>query len=75
MSFKNAQSGMKIEYIGDSIAYGGTYTMLPAESTYYEASNCPEHERGRLVIYEFMNNGDPIFIMVDELNPDEWRVA
>lgn len=75
MSQSSLKSGMKIEYIGDSTAFGGTYTMIPAESTYYEASHCPEHERGKLMIVEFMNDGEPMFFLTEELNPSEWSLV
>lgn len=75
MDFTGLKPLAKIKYIGNSLAFGGIYTLIPAESTYYEASDCPEHERGKLMIVEFMNDDTPMFFLVEELDPNEWSLT
>ncbi|MGY3839044.1 hypothetical protein ACWNPK_18110 [Bacillus atrophaeus] len=75
MDFSSVKEGDEIKYIGESWAYGGTYTTVSAESTYSNEDNCPKHERGRLVIIEFMNDGTPMFFTLDQLNPKEWELV
>lgn len=75
MDFSKVKEGDKIKYIGDSWAYGGTYTTVTAESTYINKDKCPEHEKGKLIIIEFMNDGTPMFFTLDELNPKEWELV
>lgn len=71
----NLKDGMKIEYIGDSFAFGGEYNLHAAESTYADASLVPEHEKGKLMIIELMNDGTPMYFTVDSLDLKEWRVV
>lgn len=75
MDFSIVREGMEIEYIGDSFAYGGIYQVVTTESTYIDASKCLENEKGVLVIIEFMNDDTPMFIRIDSLNPNEWKLV
>lgn len=75
MDFSKVIAGDRIEYIGDSMAFGGFYTTFTAESTYVNEDDCPESERGQLMIIEFMNNGAPMFFTLDRLNSKEWKHA
>ncbi|MFJ8247360.1 hypothetical protein [Peribacillus asahii] len=65
----------QIEYTGDSLAYGGRYTVVTAESTYQNPDSCPNHEKGKLMIVEFMNNGTPMFFELDRLKLEEWKIV
>lgn len=69
------KEGMRIEYIGERIAFGGKYLVVAPESTYLNASDCPVEEKGKLMIIEFMNDDTPMFFRVDKLNLNEWRLA
>lgn len=69
------QAGSQIEYIGDSLSYGGVYSVVTAESTYQNPTDCPDNNKGKLMIIEFMNNGTPMFFTLDRLNPKEWKVV
>lgn len=73
MNFSKLNEGDYIKYIGDSFAYGGSYKLIQAESTYTNPDNCPEHQKGKLMIIEFMNNGTPMFFTLDMLDRDEWE--
>lgn len=75
MDFSLVNEGMKIEYIGDSFAYGGTYKTVKAESTYETEESCPEDEKGKLMIIEFMNDGSPMFFTLGMLDNSEWKLA
>jgi hypothetical protein len=75
IDFSTVTAGDRIEYIGDSIAYGGFYTVFTAESTYRPQSLCPEHERGKLMIVEFTNSDLAMFFTLDRLNPSDWKLA
>lgn len=72
MDFSQLVSGDKIEYVGDTYAFGGEYSIVAAESTYSKEDFCPENERGKLMIVEFMNDGTPMFFTVDTLDKEEW---
>jgi hypothetical protein len=73
MDFSKVKEGMSIEYIGDSFALGGVYQVVSAESTYIDKHKCPENEKGKLMIIEFMNDDTPIFFTLDTLKPNEWK--
>jgi hypothetical protein len=75
LDISNAEEGMRIKYIGESSAFGGEYTAIAAESTYKNPSNCPDDDRGKLMIVEFMNDDTPMFFRIDKLNKTEWRIA
>lgn len=75
IDFSKVKEGDRIEYIGDSFAYGGFYTTVKAESTYKNPEDCPEHEKGKLMIIEFMNDDTPMFFVIDRLDPKEWKHA
>lgn len=75
MDFSKVKAGDRIEYIGDSWAFGGFYKTYTAESTYKNPDDCPEHERGKLIIIEFMNDDTPMYFTLDSLNPKEWKHA
>ncbi|MNS80584.1 hypothetical protein D3C72_1142690 [compost metagenome] len=74
LDLSNVKVGSVIKYIGDSIAYGGSYTVYAAESTYINQSDCPEDDRGKLMIIEFMNDDTPMFFRVDRLQLKEWKL-
>lgn len=74
MDFSRLKENMEIKYIGDSLAYGGVYTLYSTESTYVNKEDCPEHERGKLMIIELINDDTPVFFTLDMLNPDEWEL-
>ena len=62
MDFTNVEAGMQIQYTGDSFAFGGEYLVTTAESTYEDVNDCPKHEKGKLMIIEFTNDGEmPMF--------------
>jgi hypothetical protein len=69
------KEGMHIEYIGDSLSYGGQYLVVTAESTYTNPSNCPKNEKGKLMIIDFMNDSTPMYFVIDYLNLKEWRLV
>jgi hypothetical protein len=70
------KAGAKLKYIGKNfIAYAGEYTTYAAESTYKNPDSCPENEKGKLVIIEFMNNGTPMFFTIDNLRQEEWELV
>lgn len=73
IDFTKVKEDDVIEYTGDSFAYGGQYTIVSAGSTFI--GECPEYLQGKLMIIEFMNNGDPMFIRVENLKSDEWRLV
>jgi hypothetical protein len=76
LNVSDVKEGMKIEYIGDSIAFGGKYHVHLAETTYVRSEDCPEHEKGRLLIVEFMNDETPMFFFIDEdINPKDWVIV
>ncbi len=75
MDFSQLKAGDRIEYIGDSIAFGGFYATVTAESTCGNPEDCPENEKGKLMIIEFMNDGTPMFFILDMLDPKEWKLA
>lgn len=75
MDFSQLKKKQKINYIGESFAFGGIYTVYPIEETYEEERLCPEEDRGKLVIIELMNDGTPMFFPLDVLDPKEWEIA
>lgn len=72
--FKDSKAGMKIKYIGDTMAFGGSYSLVTAESTYLNPEDCPDKEKGKLMIIEFMNNGTPMYFVIDDLDQEEWAL-
>lgn len=75
MNFSTVKEKMRIKYIGNSISFGGEYTVITAESTYVNPSDCPDGEKGQLMIIEFMNNDTPMYFTLDQLDPNEWELA
>lgn len=75
MDFSTVKEGGTLTYIGNSLAFGGSYKVVTAESTYLDPSQCPDEERGQLMIIEFMNDDTPMFFMVNQLDPKEWKVV
>lgn len=75
MDFSIVKEGMTIEYIGDSFAYGGYYKVVNAESTYEKEEDCPNNEKGKLMIIEFMNDDTPMFFTLDMLNDSQWKLV
>lgn len=74
-TYKQLKQLDKIQYIGDSLVFGGKYTIIPIESTYYEASECPEEDMSKLCIVKFDNSDNPIFFLLEDLNMKEWRLV
>lgn len=75
LNVSEVKDGSVIEYIGDSLVYGGTYQVVTAESTYKNPADCPDAEKGKLMVIEFMNDGTPMFFIVDQLNFEEWKIV
>lgn len=75
MNFEEVKAGMVLKYIGDSLAFGGTYTVVDAESTYINPEDCPDYEKGKQMIIEFMNNGTPMYFPLGRLDPQEWQLV
>lgn len=72
LNIEDVKAGDKIKYIGDSWAFGGSYLVVTAESTYRDKTMMPENEKGKLMIIEFMNDDTPMFFTLDSLNASEW---
>lgn len=72
LDITKVKAGMQIKYIGDSLAYGGNYLVHTVESTYRNLDDCPEEDRGKLLIIEFMNDDIPMFIKLERLDLKEW---
>lgn len=70
----NVKEGDRINYIGESWAYDGEYTVITAESTYNNPDDVPEHEKGKLVIVHLTNSDFALFVFVDTLNPNDWEL-
>ena len=75
LELEKVKAGSEIEYIGDSFAYSGKYTVIKAESTYENPNDCPVEKKGELMIVEFMNNDTPMFISIKDLKQNEWRIV
>ena len=75
MDFSKVKAGDYIKYNGDSWAFEGSYRVLTAESTYANPDNCPDDDKGKLMILEFMNDDTPMFFVLDRLNPKEWKLV
>lgn len=75
LDISTVKEKMSIEYIGTSMAFGGIYQVYSAESTYLNPSDCPEEDRGQLVIIELMNDDTPMFFNLHLLNPSEWKLV
>lgn len=73
MDISKAKAGDKITYTGLSYSFGGTYRVVSAEET-YGAGLCPEDELGKLLIIEFTNRNEPMFIFLEELNKNCWKL-
>lgn len=74
LSLTDIKEGSYIEYIGDSWAFDGEYTVHTAESTYGNVLDCPDAEKGSLLIIELMNDDTPMFFKVSELELEEWKL-
>lgn len=74
MNFEEVKAGMRIEYIGESWAFEGDYKVYNAEAT-YEPDKCPDDEKGKLLIVEFMNDDTPMFFTLERLDPKEWKLV
>lgn len=74
MDFSTLQAGMRITCSNYWAFENEYYTLVKAESTYQNQEDCPEKERGQLMIIEFMNNGKPMFFTLSMLNPKEWEI-
>lgn len=75
MDFSGLLPGQKIKYIGDSIAFGGQYTLVKIEETYHHKEACPDEDKGKLVIIELMNDDTPMFFTLDMLDSNEWELV
>jgi hypothetical protein len=75
MDFKEVKEFDRIEYVGDSFAFGGFYTVMKAESTYMKPEDCPESEQGKLMIAELTSDDVAMFFTLDSLNPSDWKIA
>ena len=75
INFSQLKSLQIINYVGDSLAFGGEYTLFPIEETYLDESQCPKEDKGKLVIVEFMNNDTPMFFTLDKLDPKDWEIV
>jgi hypothetical protein len=75
LDLTKVKEGGRIEYIGDSWAYGGSYSVVSAESTYKNPDDCPDNEKGKMMIIEFMNDDTPMFFTLDRLELEEWRTC
>jgi hypothetical protein len=75
LDISKVREGNKIEYLGESLAYGGNYIVVSAESTYTIPNNCPEEYKGKMMIIELMNDGTPLFIPIERLNAEEWKLT
>lgn len=75
MSLSLLKARQKIQYIGDSFAFGGEYELIPIEDTYQDKTLCPSEDKGKVVIIEFMNNGTPMFFKMEQLNPNDWKLV
>jgi len=73
MEFSQVKVGDSIRYIGDSLAFGGCYKTVTAESTFINEEDCPNDLRGELMIIEFMNDGTPMFFPIKMLDPKSWE--
>lgn len=69
----DVQAGDVITYVGDSLAFGGDYEVVREADTYVEAEDAAQPER--LMICEFMNDGTPMFIPVEELDESDWEIS
>lgn len=49
--------------------------VVSAKSTNNYSNVCPEDEKGKLMIIEFMNDDTPMFFTLDSLNPKEWEIV
>lgn len=74
MDISKVKAGDKIEYIGDSWAYEGEYSVITAESTYHNPDDIPDDEKGKLMIVHLTNSDLALFITLDELNHNEWKL-
>lgn len=74
MDFSKLEAGMRITCKNYWAFENEYYTLVTAESTYVNAEDCPEHERGQLMIIEFMNSGKPMFFPMSMLKPNEWEI-
>lgn len=72
LNILDVKSGTKIKYTGDSWTFGGSYTVVTAESTYADPNTMPESEKGKLMIIEFTNDDRAMYFNLDSLNPSEW---
>ena len=76
LNVSEVKRGMNIEYIGESLGYGGKYNVHLAEETYVDVEDCPECEKGKLTIVEITHSDIPMFILIEEdLNLNDWKIA
>ena len=75
LDISKIEAGMEIEYKGDSMAFGGSYTVVTAESTYTDPNTMPENEKGKLMIVEFTNDDRVMYFSLENLNPNEWALV
>ncbi|MGG3471387.1 hypothetical protein ABES02_28435 [Neobacillus pocheonensis] len=72
----DVKEGSRIKYISDDGVFDEpSYKVISAESTYKSPNECPENEKGKLMIIEFMNDGTPMFFTIDSLNPKDWAIV
>lgn len=76
LKVSEVKRGMSIEYIGDSLVYGGIYDVHLAEETYVDVEDCPYYEKGKLMIVEVTHNDTPMFLLIEEdLNLNDWKIV
>jgi hypothetical protein len=72
--FSQVKPEMILKYVGDSLAFGGSYLVVTAESTYIDKESVPDDEKGKLVICEIINDCIPMFFTLDMLDPNDWEI-
>jgi hypothetical protein len=74
LNISEVKAGMTLQYLGNWIYFEDTeYEVYPIEETYKEGM-CPESEKGKLVIVELTNSDMALFIPIERLKPNEWRI-
>lgn len=72
IDFSAVKATQRIKFVGDSWAFGGEYIVCAAEET-YGVGKCPDQEKEKLLIVEFMNDGSPMFFTLDMLRAEDWE--